>query len=93
VAYFFLNFPRKLCMHSSSPAWVLYAPPISHTLTWLVQLYLAKSTSYEAPLQPTVISFLFGPSILMSTLFGDYKSRYLSAIIFPNEKGHRHSSA
>jgi hypothetical protein len=36
-------------MHSFSPPCVLHALPISCSLTWSLKLYLAKSTSYEAP--------------------------------------------
>jgi hypothetical protein len=46
---------------------VLHALPISFSLTWSLQLYLAKSTSYEA--RHYAAFSLFGPNILLSTLF------------------------
>jgi hypothetical protein len=61
-------------MHSSSPC-VLNALPISSSLT--LPFYLTKITSYEAPhniLQPLIISSLFGPIILLSTLFSNILS-------------------
>jgi hypothetical protein len=42
---FLLSFPPIFYMHSSS----LQALTTSFTLTWSFQLYLVKSTSYEAP--------------------------------------------
>jgi hypothetical protein len=76
VVSFLLAFPPKSYMHSSSPPFMLYIMPISCSLTWSFSLYLMKRTSYEAPhyavlLQPPVTSSLFGPSILLSTLFSN----------------------
>jgi hypothetical protein len=48
VVSFLLAFPPIPYMHSSSSPFVLYAPPISFFLTWSFELYLEKSTSYEA---------------------------------------------
>jgi hypothetical protein len=66
-----LAVPQISYMHSSSLPFVLHARPISSSLTWL---FLAESTSYEAPhyevLSPAPItSCLFGPNIHRSTLF------------------------
>jgi hypothetical protein len=45
-------------------------------LDWFILIILVKSAGYEAPhfavfLQPPTISFLFGPHILLNTLFSD----------------------
>jgi hypothetical protein len=46
---FFLPFPPIFYMRSSSLQFVLHTVLISSSLTWPFYLYLAKSTSYEAP--------------------------------------------
>jgi hypothetical protein len=43
---FLLAFPQKPYIHSYSPPRMLHALPISSSLAWSFQLYLAKSTSY-----------------------------------------------
>jgi hypothetical protein len=43
VTSFILVFPPISYMHSSSPTFVLHALPMSSSLTWSFQLYLAKS--------------------------------------------------
>jgi hypothetical protein len=48
-ASFLLAFLPKSYMHSSSLSFVLYVLPIASSLPWSFWLYLAKSTSYEAP--------------------------------------------
>jgi hypothetical protein len=44
-----LDFPQKPCMHSAFLLCLLHTVTISSSLTWSCELYLAKSTSYEAP--------------------------------------------
>jgi hypothetical protein len=46
---FFLPFQPKFYVHFSSQPCALYALPILSSLTSSFYLYLAKSTSYEAP--------------------------------------------
>jgi hypothetical protein len=46
---FLLACPPISYMHSSSPPFVLHAPPISSFLTLLFKLYSEKSTTYEVP--------------------------------------------
>jgi hypothetical protein len=41
-------FPQTTYMRSSSPPFMLHAPPISSSSTWLFSLYLAKSANDEA---------------------------------------------
>jgi hypothetical protein len=51
-------------------SFVLHAPPISSSSTWSFWLYLAKSTNHEAVFSHSpVTSSLFGPNILLRTLF------------------------
>jgi hypothetical protein len=71
VVSFLLSFPPISYMHSSFPPFVLYALLISFTLTRSFQLYLAKSTSYEALHYAIVTSSLFDPNILFRTLFSN----------------------
>jgi hypothetical protein len=49
VVSFLLDIQPKTCMHSSTPPCVSYAHPISPSFSWTFWLYLATSTSYEAP--------------------------------------------
>jgi hypothetical protein len=53
-----------LCAFGFAPL-VLYAPPILSSLTWSFYLYLAKSTSYEAPHYEVFFSL---PSLHLSTV-------------------------
>jgi hypothetical protein len=75
VVSFLLAFPSISYMHSSSPPFMLHVLPISFSLTWSFQLYLSKSTSYEAAHYAVFFdppSFhLFRPNILLSTLFSN----------------------
>jgi hypothetical protein len=70
----FLVFPQVSYMHPSSTPFMLHALQSSSSLTWSFWLYLAKSTSYEAPryavfLQSPIMSSFFNLYILLSTLF------------------------
>jgi hypothetical protein len=63
-------------MHSFSNPYTLHSLPILFSLTWSLQLYLANSTSYEAPHYavfsdlPSLPS-LFDLNILLRTLFSN----------------------
>jgi hypothetical protein len=55
---------------------VLHALPISPSFTWSFELYLTKSTSYEALHYAIFFNLLlfnsvFGPNILLSTPFSN----------------------
>jgi hypothetical protein len=69
-------FPSGLLTYASYPLFPLHALPISFFLTWSFQLYLVKSTSYDAPsyaVFSNLLPFLplLGPNILLSILFSN----------------------
>jgi hypothetical protein len=73
ILYTFLFFPiRATC------------PVHPFSLTCSFYLYLANRTNYESPLpsflQPHVTSSLFGPNILLSTLFPLYSLTLCSSL-------------
>jgi hypothetical protein len=79
-----LTFPPVSYMHSSSPEFVLHALPISSSLTYHsnytwrnVQVMKLLTMQF---LQPPVTSSLFGPNVLLTTLF----SNILSLCSSPN---------